>query len=33
MQGTDEYLLTGEELLMEAARIVTKRGATLGCAA
>jgi len=31
--GTDEYLLTGEELLMEAARIVTKRGATLGGAA
>lgn len=30
MQGTDDYLATGEQLLIESARLVAKTGATLG---
>ena len=33
MQGTDDYLATGEELLIESARLVAKTGATLGAPA
>ena len=30
MQSTDDYFMAEEELMMEAARIVTKAGAALG---